>query len=91
MVPSLDSLIYLSVFKDVHCPFHFRRISKFASSCMSGNQKPESYSFSPVTITCPSRSSLVLEGLPGLRCCFSSASSSLCRFKWLDIFSSASL
>lgn len=85
MEPSLEALMYLMLFREVHSPFHSRKISRLPSSCISGSQKPESYSFSSAAIECLSKSSLVLEGRPGLRWLFNCASSSPCRSRYLDM------
>ena len=67
MVPSLESLINLNVFRAVHSPFQPRSIARVRSSCMSGSQKPDSYSRPSISTNCFSKSSRVLEGRPGLR------------------------
>ena len=76
IVPFLDSLTYLNVFRAVHSPFHSRSIFRFASSCIFGIQNPPLYSRSSVVMCWSSRSSRVFDGRPGLRWLLSSASSS---------------
>lgn len=83
IIPSLESLIYLNVFKAVHSPFQARNSAKFASSSISGIQKPESYSRLSISIDCFSKSSRVLDGRPGLRSLLSCESSSIFRWRYL--------
>ena len=44
ILPSLESLRYLIVFRAVHSPFQSLSLVRLPSSCMSGAQKPDSYS-----------------------------------------------
>ena len=79
--------MYFSVQRYPQSPFHLRNFSKLSASCISGAQKPVLYSLSSIAIRCLSRSSRVLEGRPGLRWLFNSASSSSSLLRYLLQFS----
>ena len=72
------------MFKAVHSSFHSCSNVKLSPFCISGAQKPESYSRLSVSIDCFSRSSRVLEGRPGLRSLLICASSLSLRCRYLS-------